>query len=209
MNIFFSYIILGLSLSAPVGPVNAAQIDKGIKNGFWHAWVFGLGAMAADGLYMILIYFGLSQFLTAPFVKTFLWLFGFFVLTYTGIETLKNVREAMNVRSSKGKATFRKTFTSGFFISLSNPLSILFWLGIYGSILAKTAEAYSMNQLLLYSSGIIIGILIWDFCMALLAGAFRSLLNEKFLRGLTAIAGVSLIIFGVYFGYQGVKELLG
>lgn len=72
-----SYIVLGLSLSAPVGPVNAAQIDKGIKNGFWHAWIFGLGAMAADGLYMILIYFGLSQFLTAPFVKTFLWLFGF------------------------------------------------------------------------------------------------------------------------------------
>lgn len=77
MNIFLSYIVLGLSLSAPVGPVNAAQIDKGIKNGFWHAWIFGLGAMTADGLYMLFIYFGLSQFLTAPFVKTFLWLFGF------------------------------------------------------------------------------------------------------------------------------------
>lgn len=125
MNIFLSYIVLGLSLSAPVGPVNAAQIDKGIKNGFWHAWIFGLGAMTADGLYMLFIYFGLSQFLTAPFVKTFLWLFGFFVLTYTGIETLKNVREPMDVRSSRGKPSYRKTFASGFLISLSNPNMVL------------------------------------------------------------------------------------
>lgn len=57
MNIFLSYIVLGLSLSAPVGPVNAAQIDKGIKNGFWHAWIFGLGAMTADGLYMLFYLF--------------------------------------------------------------------------------------------------------------------------------------------------------
>ena len=34
MSIFISYMILGLSLSAPVGPVNAAQLDKGIKKGF-------------------------------------------------------------------------------------------------------------------------------------------------------------------------------
>ena len=39
----FWLYLLGLSLSAPVGPVNAAQIDRGIKSGFWHAWIFGVG----------------------------------------------------------------------------------------------------------------------------------------------------------------------
>lgn len=91
MAVFFGYIFLGLSLSAPVGPVNAAQIDRGIKSGFWHAWIFGVGAMAADIVYMLLIYFGVAQLLTAPLVKTFLWLFGFFVLTYTGIESLRKI----------------------------------------------------------------------------------------------------------------------
>ena len=67
----------------------------------------------------------------------------------------------------------------GIFISLSNPLSILFWLGIYGSILAKTAESFDANQLLIYSSGILLGILIWDFCMAVAASTFRNLLHEK------------------------------
>lgn len=58
---------------------------------FWHAWIFGVGAMAADIVYMLLIYFGVAQLLTAPLVKTFLWLFGFFVLTYTGIESLRKI----------------------------------------------------------------------------------------------------------------------
>lgn len=43
MSVFLSYIFLGLSLAAPIGPVNAAQLDKGIKGGFLHAWFVGLG----------------------------------------------------------------------------------------------------------------------------------------------------------------------
>lgn len=67
------YILLGLSLAAPIGPVNAAQLDKGVRYGFFHAWLVGLGAMAADAVFMLLIYFGLAHFLTTPFMKTFLW----------------------------------------------------------------------------------------------------------------------------------------
>lgn len=66
-----------------------------------------------------------------------------------------------------------------------------------------------MNQLLIYSSGIMIGILIWDLCMAITASTFRNLLHEKLLRGLTGIAGVSLLVFGFYFGYQGHQTVIG
>ena len=86
----FWLYLLGLSLSAPVGPVNAAQIDRGIKSGFWHAWIFGVGAMAADIVYMLLIYFGVAQLLTAPLVKPFVAV-RLFVLTYTGIESLRKI----------------------------------------------------------------------------------------------------------------------
>ena len=74
--------------------------DRGMKGGFFHAWLFGLGAVTADVLYMALIYFGVAQFLTAPFLKTFLWLFGFFVLTYTGIESLVKAKEVSLMRGA-------------------------------------------------------------------------------------------------------------
>ena len=90
MNILLSYFLLGISLSAPIGPINAAQIDRGIKSGFMHSWTVGLGAMMADVLYILAVYMGVVQFLEIPIVKTFLWLFGFFVLIYTGIECIMN-----------------------------------------------------------------------------------------------------------------------
>ncbi|QHZ48688.1 LysE family transporter [Bacillus sp. NSP9.1] len=208
LNIFLSYVFLGLSLAAPVGPVNAAQIDRGMKGGFLHAWLFGLGAVSADVLYMVLIYFGVAQFLTVPFLKTFLWLFGFFVLTYTGIESLIKAKEVSLMRGVKEQGTYRKSFLSGLVISLSNPLSIMFWLGIYGSILAKTIEAYASYQLLICSSGILIGLFLWDLAMSFLAGTLRTFLSPGMIQATTWIAGITLIVFGCYFGYQGFQQLI-
>lgn len=48
LNIFVSYILLGLSLAAPIGPINFAQLDQGIKNGFLHSWFVGLGAIRSN-----------------------------------------------------------------------------------------------------------------------------------------------------------------
>ncbi|KKB73718.1 MULTISPECIES: LysE family translocator [Bacillus] len=208
MNIFLSYVFLGLSLAAPVGPVNAAQIDRGMKGGFFHAWLFGLGAVTADVLYMALIYFGVAQFLTAPFLKTFLWLFGFFVLTYTGIESLAKAKEVSLMRGRRETESYRKSFLSGLVISLSNPLSIMFWLGIYGSILAKTIETYASYQLLLCSSGILIGLFLWDLAMSFVAGTFRTYLSPRMMLVTSWIAGITLIVFGLYFGYQGIHALI-
>ncbi|MEI0737285.1 LysE family transporter, partial [Paenibacillus sp. JTLBN-2024] len=67
---------------------NAAQMDRGLKGGFLHAWLVGLGAMAADGIFMLLVCFGFIHFLNIPFMKTFLLLSGFFILTYIGVESL-------------------------------------------------------------------------------------------------------------------------
>ena len=107
VNILLSYFFLGLSLSAPIGPINAAQIDRGIKSGFMHSWTVGLGAMMADVLYIFAVYMGLVPFLEIPIVKTFLWLFGFFVLIYSGIECIMNagkIKES-SFRRSMGSAS--------------------------------------------------------------------------------------------------------
>ncbi|MBU8905303.1 LysE family transporter [Desertibacillus haloalkaliphilus] len=206
MSIFFSYIILGLSLAAPIGPVNAAQLDKGIKGGFLHAWLVGLGATIADAIYMMLVYLGVVHFLEVSFMQTFLWSFGFFVLVYTGIESLFGAGKVeANMRSSR--ESHARSFFYGFFMSLTNPLTILFWLGIFGSILAKTASSYGTNELILYSAAIFIGITLWDVTMAGLASSFRKFLTNRLLKGISYLSGLSLIGFGLYFGYQALQAL--
>jgi L-lysine exporter family protein LysE/ArgO len=206
MFLIMKYVLLGISLAAPIGPVNAAQMDRGIKYGFWQAWMVGLGATVADGIYMFLVYKGLVSYIDTAFMKTFLWLFGCFVLLYTGIETFKNAS-----KETSGEKDYTvhigKSFFAGFLMSLTNPLTILFWLGIYGSILAETAAKYSLESLMLYSGAIFAGILLWDFTMALVSSSFRKLLADRILNAISKISGLSLIGFGFYFGYQGIMFL--
>jgi L-lysine exporter family protein LysE/ArgO len=207
VNILLSYFFLGISLSAPIGPINAAQLDRGIKSGFMHSWTVGLGAMMADVLYIFAVYLGLVQFLEIPIVKTFLWLFGFFVLIYSGIECIMNAGKIKENRRDYIEESIIKSFIFGFFLSLSNPLTVLFWLGIYGSILAKTVHSYDISQLILYSGAIFTGIFLWDFSMALLASSFRKILTSRLLTWISISSGVSLIGFALFFGYEAVKIL--
>lgn len=209
MNLFFSYILLGLSLSAPIGPINAAQLDKGIRFGFWHAWLVGFGGMIADAIFMVLIYFGIAQFVDTPIIKTFLWAFGFFVLCYTGYESILQSGELTASQSSVKSERKRKSFRTGFLMAISNPLNILFWLGIYGSMIAQSSSTYSTNQLLLYSSGIFLGITIWDITMASIATGARKWVQPKFLKAVSIVSGIVLIGFGVYFGVQALRLMFG
>ena len=207
MAVFFSYILLGLSLAAPIGSVNAAQLDRGIKGGFLPAWFVGLGAITADVFYMLVVYMGVVHVLDIPFVKTFLWLFGGFVLIYTGIESMISAKE---IKASNDRYTesLYKSFFAGFIISITNPLTILFWLGIYGSVLAKTASSYGTQSLILYSSAIFIGLLTWDIVMATVSSSFRKLLNKSALTGIAVFSSLALIGFGLYFGWQGIILLI-
>lgn len=206
-SILISYIILGFTLAAPIGPVNSARLDKGIKNGFWHAWIVGAGSMIADGVFMLLVYLGMVQFLGIPVVQIFLWLFGGFVLIYSGIESIKNAN-TITLSYSRQKDSLFKCFLTGFIMSITSPLSILFWLGIYGSVLAKTAQTNGTGSLLIYSSMIFLGLTFWDVFVAALTTGFRKLLNVKSLIAISIVSGASLIVFGLYFGYQGIDALL-
>ncbi len=201
------FVFLGLSLSAPIGPVNAAQLDKGIRGGFLPAWLVGLGAIAADIIYMLLVYFGVIHFLNTPFMKSFLWLFGFFILTYTGIDSLKQAGK-LSLSEMRGREPLMKSFISGFMMSLSNPLSILFWLGIYGSVLAQTAATSNTRDLVVNSCAIIAGVLLWDITMAGFASIFRKILTDRVIRVVSVLSGISLIGFGLYFGYEAILLLM-
>ncbi|MGG4480495.1 LysE family transporter [Paenibacillus illinoisensis] len=197
------YIFLGISLSAPIGPINAAQLDKGVRGGFMPAWFVGLGAIAADIIYMLLVYFGIIHLLDLPFVKAFLWLFGFFVL----VESIKNAGTLSQSNMRGDEAALSKSFMNGFLMSLFNPLSIMFWLGIYGSILAKAVNDSSVEQTLINSGAVILGILIWDMFMAAAASLFRKYLTLGVLKGISIISGLSLVGFGCYFGVKAVQFL--
>lgn len=207
MNSIFTYFFLGISLAAPIGPVKATLLNTGIKNGFFHAWFFGLGALATDILYMLMVYFGVGQFIDSPAMKTFLWSFGFFVLMYTGIENLLTLHNIGMDTKYRRVIRLRHSILSGFLMALLNPLTILFWLGIYGSILVGGAETLSGYQVIVYSLTILLGITLVDFIMAIISSGSRKILSSSFLKSISLVSSISMIGFGIYFGIQAYHSL--
>lgn len=163
--------------------------------------------MIADAIFMLLVYVGMVHFLEVPIVKIFLWLFGGFILIYSGIEGMLRAN-VITLDYKRKQDTLCKSFLTGFIMSITSPLSILFWLGIYGSILAKTAEDNGTGELLIYSSMIFLGLTLWDVFVAALTTGFRNWLNDRSLQAISLLSGISLVGFGIYFGYEGVRALL-
>jgi L-lysine exporter family protein LysE/ArgO len=207
MNSILTYFLLGVSLAAPIGPVKATLLNTGIKSGFFHAWIFALGALATDIMYMLMVFFGVAQFIDSPLIKTILWSFGCFVLTYTGVENLLTLNKIEKHLKFVKTIRIRHSFLSGFFMALLNPLTILFWLGIYGSILAGTADTLTGFQIIIYSIAILFGISLVDFTMAFLSSEARKFLTTSLLKTISIVSSIAMIGFGIYFGIQAYHSL--
>jgi len=207
MNSLTTYFLLGISLAAPIGPVKATLLNTGIKNGFFHAWFFGLGAIVTDILYMLMVYFGVGQFIDSPYMRIFLWCFGFFVLMYTGIENLLTLNTISLDPKFRKIVRLRHSILAGLLMAFLNPLTILFWLGIYGSILVSGGGALSGLEIIIISITILLGIALVDFLMAFFSSSSRNILSTSFLKGVSFVSSICMIGFAIYFGMQAFHAL--
>ena len=96
---------------------------------------------------------------------------------------------------------------SGFLMALLNPLTILFWLGIYGSILVGGAGKLSEFQIIICSLTILLGVALVDFIMSIVSSGSRKLLSIRFLKLISLISSLSMIGFGIYFGIQAYHSI--
>ena len=207
MNSLSTYFLLGISLAAPIGPVKATLLNTGIKNGFFHAWFFGLGAIVTDIIYMLMVYFGVGQFIDSPYMRIFLWCFGFFVLMYSGIENLLTINNISMDPKFRKIVRLRHSLLAGLLMAFLNPLTILFWLGIYGSILVSGGGEISGIETVIISIAILMGIALVDFIMAFSSSRSRNMLSTPVLKAISFISSLCMIGFGIYFGIQAFHAL--
>jgi threonine/homoserine/homoserine lactone efflux protein len=198
-------ILLGISLAAPVGPVSIEVIKRGLKHGFFPAFILSLGAAAADTTYLLIIYFGLSNFISIPIVKTMIWFFGAIVLLYLGFASVKEYFHKSD--SPKEKKLQTNSFVAGYLLTLSNPMTFVWWLGVFGSVLGLSLNNPVLSMALLNSFSIIFGVIIWFFALSTLAAHGKRYVTSKTLQYISLIAGIVLIIFGIYFGYNAIMSI--
>lgn len=198
MKLLIQYIFFGITLAISIGPVNLELIKQGVSRGFIPSWLVGIGAMTADLAIINIIYLGLGPLFTSHIIQIILGFIGSFMLIYIGIQNTRN----KNKNSDFHKHDIvieKKAFTTGFILAIANPLNIVFWTGIFGSLLTvKTSNQITPLWLLV---SIFLGITLSNIFLALMSAMGKSYVKPSILSLITFTSGVVLIGYGLWNGY--------
>jgi threonine/homoserine/homoserine lactone efflux protein len=194
---FWQNILLGFTLSAPIGPVNLEAIKNGLKHGFWPAFFIGLGAISADFFYMCSVYFGLGTFLMNALIQKVILALGAGILIYLGLVSLKETAPRKTIQTVA--LSKKQYYFKGLIIAISSPMTIVWWVGVFGAVLSTSLQK-NQTMPFLNSLGISLGCLIWVISLAATAQLAQHLFNDtRYYRMISIIAGLGLIGFGLSF----------
>ncbi|AKH97286.1 LysE family transporter [Halanaeroarchaeum sulfurireducens] len=169
-------LLLGLSLAAPPGPMNAVIAEESVNRSWRAGFAAGLGAMSADALFFVFALAGLVTVVeNAPTLRGVMVGIGGLLMLYFAYGAVANAGSFSE--SEHGDAA---GFGKAFALALTNPYQITWWLtaGI-GLLNPGQIEAFGVSLSaangLLTIGGFFLGILLWvtSFPAALRAAGDR------------------------------------
>ncbi len=177
-------IVLGLSIAAPPGPVNALIANSSLRS-WLHGTSVGAGAMTADFIFF-LITFVVKDIIPTSILEL-LYLVGgvYMIFLAYGVITSKMVP------SSKGG-----NYLVGLTLGLTNPYQILWWL---------TVGIFMLTQFsVLIAPAFFLGITVWIVSFPRLV----NYLGYKYSKYIKVISFVVILSFAIFILYSGLRALL-
>jgi threonine/homoserine/homoserine lactone efflux protein len=205
---------LGLAIAAPIGPVNIEIIRRGLRNGFLPALLVGCGSTAADLFYVVLVYLGVAPLARQPFFRIPLNAAAAAVLGMLAWKCYREARGLVSLPPNDGireADSGRSALTSGFLITLTNPMTIVFYFSLFGGAVARMHDAPKSAHLL-YVGCVILGCLLWSLLLAMLLGWGKKRMGVRAVQVIGAASALALAYFAVRFLLEGLieaGELLG
>ena len=200
----FILIISVTVLSMKPGPGSIALVSRALNDGFFPAFAMAMGAIVVEIFYFILTAkgFALIQTYLAP-MAVILKLVGATYLIYFGIQSLRNLKSGFwqGRTDTQRKRFLVQNFVTGVVICLSNPLVILFYMGLIPAIL----DLQSLNWPAVLTAVLVI------FCVhfivlssqCLLAAQLREVLKDtKIVRGINLFSAAIFIAIGLYIAWS-------
>jgi threonine/homoserine/homoserine lactone efflux protein len=189
-------IAVGFVIAIPAGPVGVLCVRRTIFEGRLFGFISGLGAASADTIFGIIAGFGLTV-VSNVLLDYQVWLrcFGGLFLVIVGIRALRKrvLREAPPEKNAENLAA---AYFSTFVLTITNPITILAFLGIFAAVGFTGSEA-TVGRAGMLVAGVLLGSLVWWLGLSLGAGLFRQSIGETHLLWLNRASGTILTLSGV------------
>ncbi len=187
--------LTGLVLQLAIGPVFLVVANIAIEFGRIHGFFASAGVIIVDYMYIVLAILGVGKLLEASKYKSIfanissviLILFGF-VLIRKGFAFNLNNMEVEHL-------TVLQSFGITFFLTLSSPLTIIFWTSIFAN---KSIE-YSLRNTELIYFGLAAGFATVSFLgiAVILLSLFNNIIPDIVIKILNIIVGFILVLYGL------------
>ncbi|MGF1481088.1 MAG: LysE family translocator [Cyanophyceae cyanobacterium] len=192
--ILLTGLMIGFSIAAPVGAIGILCINRTLVQGRLAGLISGLGAATADGVYGCIAGLGLT-FISRLLIEQQFWLrlVGGIFLCYLGIKTF--IDKPAQQKIAKESSSLIHAYVSTFFLTITNPLTILAFVAIFAGAGLTDSPSYRAASLL------VLGVFSGSACWWLLLCSGVSLLRKHFtpqkLQYLNRISGTVLTGFGL------------
>ena len=193
---------VGVALAAPIGPINIEIIRRGIRDGFLHGWMVGLGALSADTVYAMVIVSGLASFADNESIRVVLYLAGGVMLTWVGWKSIRTALRGVEGDPGDVPKPRGRSYLTGLLMAAFNPMGIVYWLTVGAGLAADAVNRVGESGAPILVIGVMVGILLWVSTLSVIAQVSRRFVTGRGMRWVTGISGGIIIAFGLFFFWQ-------
>ncbi len=189
--------LTGLLLQAAVGPVFFYVVNRVLQKTFLDGIVSAFAVTLADYLYIILAIAGIGKLLEKQRIKKILKIAGSIVLIVFGVLIVVHAMKMPNsgAIAVEKSSNIISSFTAAFILTISNPLTILFWTGLFA---AKSIEyGYSRKELIIFGLSAGASTFLFLVSAAGLLTLIKSSVPEIVVIILNLSVGAVLLLYGI------------
>lgn len=197
LALFLKAALIGLSIAAPVGPIGLLCIQRTLEHGQRVGLATGLGAAVADAAYGAVGAFGVTwliRWLTEARIA--LGVVGGAFLLWLAWRTWQApaATRAAVVAGSAGQPGLWHSFAGTFFLTLSNPATILSFVAIFAALSSQGPVAAPGWMVL----GVLCGSALWWLGLSSGVAAMRHRIAPSVMQAINRGSALALGAFGLY-----------
>jgi threonine/homoserine/homoserine lactone efflux protein len=197
IEIILKGIILGLTVSIPLGPIGIILINRTIKRGFLSGFFSGLGLASADTLLAVLAGLGFTVIISFINEERFaLSIIAGIIIIGVGTKVLlSNPVKDFRSKEKSNKSLWRDYY-SVFVLSITNPYTILIFVAFFSGIhISGNVKPHMVPFLLI--PGVLIGTIAWWVFLSYFISRFKKKIRLRSIVRINKAGGILIIVIGV------------
>ncbi|MDH5436841.1 MAG: LysE family translocator [Gammaproteobacteria bacterium] len=193
---------LGIVLIFMIGPVFFSLIQVAMNKGLFMGLMMSLGVAISDIAYILLAYYGISDFFVQHLKEFKIVGGGIFIIM--GVYNLvgKKTKAALHIPLENQFIwiDYWKVFGKGFVVNMASPFVVIFWIVSVGAINSELNG--DMMSVFYFFSIVILTVISGDIIKTLLARRLSRMITPRVILWISRVVGVVFILAGIRIFYM-------